>query len=93
MQALHRRCGWFHILGSCATRRLELKNPVVKTPEPKIWKIFEKNKNLGAKRPKFWTLSGREAPEKIGVLSVLKGKTVKRCGREAPENLGYIKTL
>ena len=75
------------------TRQLELTPPVVKTPEQKIWKIFQKNKNLGAKRPKIWTFSGREAPEKNRVLSVLKGKTVKRCGREAPKNLGYIKTL
>ena len=47
------------IIFSADTTQLE-PPPVVKTPEPKIWKIFQKNKNLGAKRSKIWAFSGRE---------------------------------
>ena len=68
--------------------------PSLKPGVAKIYENFQKNKTMGAKRPKIWAFSGREAPgKKIGFLSVLKGKTVKRCGREAPENLGDIKTM
>ena len=76
------------------TVQLELTPPPsLKPGVAKIYENFQKNKTMGAKRPKIWAFSGREAPEKIGFLTVLKGKTVKKCGREAPENLGDIKTL
>ncbi len=48
---------------------------------------------IGREAPKNLDLIRARSARKIGVLSVLKGKTVKRWGREAPENLRYIKNL
>ena len=52
--------------------------PLVKTPEPKIYKNFQKNKTLGAKRPKFGVDLGAKRPKKSGFLAFLKGESLKR---------------
>ena len=59
-------------------KTVRINPPLVKTPEPNIYKNFQKNKTLGAKRPKFGVDLGAKRPKKSGFLAFLKGESSKR---------------